>query len=96
MDSESPIGKQFIQQYFERYASDPNEFAVSGYDQVVYFLIHLAENNGEIVPDNFNNRQKLIGATFQIRKKPNGKGYQNSKLNMIGFDSEYRIINSGY
>jgi len=96
MDSESPIGKQFIQQYFERYACEPNEFAVSGYDQVVYFLIHLAENNGEIVPDNFNNRQKLIGATFQIRKKPNGKGYQNSKLNMIGFDSEYRIINSGY
>jgi ABC-type branched-subunit amino acid transport system substrate-binding protein len=96
MDSESSIGKQFIQQYFERYACEPNEFAVSGYDQVVYFLIHLAENNGEIIPDNFNNRQKLIGGTFQIRKKPNGKGYQNSKLNMIGFDSEYRIINVGY
>jgi hypothetical protein len=96
MDSESPIGKQFIQQYFERYACEPNEFAVSGYDQVVYFLIHLAENKGEIIPDNFNSRQKLIGGTFQIRKKPNGKGYQNSKLNMIGFDSEYRIINAGY
>jgi hypothetical protein len=85
-----------FQQYFERYACEPNEFAVSGYDQVIYFLIHLAENQGTIVPDNFNIRQKLIGGTYQIKKKPNGKGFQNSKLNMIGFDSEFRIINSGY
>ncbi len=96
MDSESPIGKQFIEHYFERYACEPNEFAVSGYDQVIYFLIHLAENGGTVIPDNFNKRQKLIGGTFQIRKKPNGKGFQNSKLNMIGFDSEYRIINADY
>ncbi|MFY8020357.1 MAG: hypothetical protein ACOVP1_04135, partial [Bacteroidia bacterium] len=61
MDHESPIGKQFIEQYIERYACEPNEFAVSGYDQIIYFLIHLAENDCKVIPENFNKRQKLVG-----------------------------------
>jgi hypothetical protein len=94
LDNESLLSKQFIEQYFERYACEPNEFAIAGFDQCLYFLLHLAENKGKVIPDNFNKKQKLVGGTYQIAKKANGSGYENTRLNMIGFDSDFRIINS--
>jgi len=88
--------RNFFVAYKERYNTEPNEFALAGYDQGLLFLQNLAENEGRLNLDALKFQRKLSGGSYSIKPKPNGKGYQNMRLNFLMFDEEYNLVPVAY
>lgn len=86
IDYNDPKVKSFIERYREHYYTEPAEFALNGYEQGTYFINYLLTNNGNMDKITEQIRVKPLCNWFKISPKAEGKGYQNTRLNMLYFE----------
>lgn len=86
MDYADANCKLFIEKYRERYFTEPDEYAVAGYEQGVYFLSELIKNHGNLCDLAMEAKNKPLSNYYLFKPKPNGKSIQNSSLNVLYFE----------
>jgi hypothetical protein len=91
---DTKITTNCIELYKEIYNKEPDEYAISGYDQALLLIDNLANNNGVFNPTKKQNNTVLVGSEYLIGPKPNNKGYQNNYLNQCKFDDAFNWINA--
>ncbi len=77
--------KLFIEKYRERFFTEPNEYAVTGYEQATYFISSLIQQKGELNAIDKQEKNKPLSNWYLIARKPGGKSLQNNKLNILYF-----------
>jgi hypothetical protein len=86
MDYNDANCKLFIERYRERYFTEPDEYAVAGYEQGLYFLSVLIKNHGNLADVVKEEKNKPLSNNYLFRQKPEGKSIQNSNLNVLYFE----------
>lgn len=82
-----PPSLLFNEKYRERYFTDPEEYAVIGYEQGLYFLSVLIKNNGNLSAIISEPINKPLSNSYLYRLKPDGGSIQNSNLNILYFEN---------
>jgi ABC-type branched-subunit amino acid transport system substrate-binding protein len=76
----------FVEKYRERYATEPTEEAVKGYDQAKYFGLQLLKNGRSLFSNNIENTSyKALHTRYQFEKDKVSGQYKNGYLNIIRF-----------
>jgi hypothetical protein len=86
MDYADANCKLFIEKYRERYFTEPDEYAVAGYEQGVYFLSELIKNHGNLEDLPKEDKNKPLSNYYWFKPKSDGKSIQNSMLNVLYFE----------
>lgn len=92
--NESKVAQDCIEKYKEIYNKEPDEYAIAGFDQALFFIDNLAKNDSQFNPNALKNRQVLVGSEYSIGPKPHNKGFQNNYLNQCKFDANFEWINA--
>jgi hypothetical protein len=77
----------FVEKYRERFYADPQEYAVIGYEQGVYFLSILMKEHGSLSTITKQDLNRPLTNDYLFKNKPDGKSIQNSKLNILYFEN---------
>lgn len=85
-DYTDPNCRLFIEKYRERYFTDPDEYAIAGYEQATFFLSELINYHGSFDKITVHGRNKPLSNWYCIRQKPEAKSLQNSLLNLLYFE----------
>jgi hypothetical protein len=86
-DFKDPNCTFFIEKYRERFFADPQEYAVIGYEQGVYFLNVLIKEHGNLSSITKQDLIRPLTNNYQFKNKPEGKSIQNSILNIMYFEN---------
>lgn len=85
MDYNDPACRLFIEKYRERYYTEPDEYAVAGYEQATYFISTLVQNHGNLQKVSEQALNKPLSNNYKIGKKPEAISLQNMQLNILFF-----------
>jgi hypothetical protein len=86
-DFKGPNCTFFIEKYRERFFADPQEYAVIGYEQGLYFLNILMKNHGNLSAITKEPMNRPLTNNYLFKIKPEGKSIQNSILNILYFEN---------
>lgn len=86
-DYNAPNCLIFLEKYRERYYSDPQEYAVIGYEQGLYFLNILMNNHGNLSAITKEPMNRPLTNNYLFKIKPDVKSIQNSNLNILYFEN---------
>ena len=90
VDYEDPDVKIFVTSFRDRYFSEPQEFAFSGFDAGMFFLDLLMRSGNKILPAMNKSNIPLIHAKFRFEKLENG-GYDNMFWNIVRLQ-DYKMV----
>ncbi|MCG9879004.1 MAG: hypothetical protein MH472_00250, partial [Bacteroidia bacterium] len=85
-DYTSASNKGFVAAYREKYFTEPEEYAVAGFEQGLFFIRALINNKGNLDAIQTLEEQKILSNYYKIRVKDGAKSLQNSKLNVLYFE----------
>ncbi|MDZ4668515.1 MAG: hypothetical protein SGJ00_11630 [bacterium] len=78
--------KLFIEKYRERFFTEPDEYAVTGYEQGIYFLSILIKNHGNLSDLRKEPKNQPLSNVYEFKQKIDGKGIQNNAINILFFE----------
>jgi ABC-type branched-subunit amino acid transport system substrate-binding protein len=82
--------KTFVEQYRERFNTEPSEAAFKGYDQMLLFS-HALSKQGKRFMDELNERNlRMLGTNYYFVKQKNGS-YQSMYLNLLRLEN-FKLI----
>ena len=77
--------KKFVIHYREKYYTEPEEYAIAGYEQGLFFIQSLLSNPGNMKEIINQKWVQPLSNRYQIRQKDNSKSLQNDQLNVLYF-----------
>ncbi len=83
IDFSDTLVKSFLEQYRERYFTEPSEFAINGFEQAVYFITAYNELHGEMEKIVELKPRSVLNNYFEIKKKGELFSQQNVGLNQL-------------
>lgn len=87
MDYQDAAVKLFIERYKERFYTEPQEHAVTGYEQGLFFIGNLIKSNGDLSKLNEEEILKVLTNYYKIRSKPSGINQLNGAMNILYFEN---------
>lgn len=85
-DYSDPNNKGFISAYRDKYYTEPEEYAITGFEQGLFFIRALIHLKGNLDGISSLETQKILSNQFRIRTKDGAKSLQNSNLNILYFE----------
>jgi hypothetical protein len=78
--------KSFIGAYRERFHTDPEEYAIAGFEQGLFFLQTMVQVKGNMKEITKLNKLQPLSNKYLIRQKEGSKSLQNAALNVLFFE----------
>ncbi|MCL3780626.1 LysM peptidoglycan-binding domain-containing protein [Prolixibacteraceae bacterium JC049] len=97
IDYESKVVNDFIRNYREKYATEPDQFSYQGYDIGVYFIQLIEKYGANFMQhiDQTSVRNQLTQSDYFFRKITENSGWMNQTLYDIQYTPEFDIISNG-
>lgn len=77
VDYESPLVKDFLSKYRERYGTDPNKYGFLGFDVTMYYLYGMSKQGREFFRTIDQPGMKLTSTKFKMEKPSETVGFNN-------------------
>jgi hypothetical protein len=78
--------KSFIGAYRERFHTDPEEYAIAGFEQGLFFLQTMVQVKGNMKEITKLDKLQPLSNKYLIRQKEGSKSLQNAALNVLFFE----------
>jgi len=85
-DYYADANKKFIAAYRDKYFTDPEEYAVAGFEQGLFFIRSLVQNKGNMKDIVKQDNAQPLSNRYKIRQKEGSKSLQNEQLNILYFE----------
>lgn len=84
---QNPELKLMIEKYRERFYTEPNEFAINGYEQALVYISALINHHGELNKITEAPAICIHGNCYKIQTKDGLKSMQNTGLKRVYIDN---------
>jgi len=91
VDYQDPATKHFLEIYRERFATEPTESAIKGFDQGLLYIGALVEYGRNFMKDLEGKPVKTLHTTYDFTNLKDGGAYQNNYLNMLMLQDDVLI-----
>jgi hypothetical protein len=85
-DYYADANKKFIAAYRDKFFTDPEEYAVAGFEQGLFFIRSLVQNKGNMKDILKQDSVQPLSNRYKIRQKDASKSLQNEQLNILYFE----------
>jgi LysM repeat protein/ABC-type branched-subunit amino acid transport system substrate-binding protein len=94
VDYEDPYTIRFVQQFHEKFNTEPDFFALKGFDIAYFIMIHFYKNYQFNVSEILKESTfRGIQSDFRMYRKSEGYGLENKKVNILKFEKG-KLINT--
>jgi hypothetical protein len=85
--------KKFLGSFLRKFRTEPSEmsYAWQGYDITYYFLSGLSIFGKELLNHPELHNPELLQTQFEFRRKSNADGFENQKLFLIRYSTNYQL-----